>query len=49
MRCLAPVSKYSILRALMAVAAVEDLEVRQLDIRTAFLNGVLQEEVYIEQ
>ena len=45
----APVSKYSTLRALMAVAAVEDLEVHQLDIKTAFLNGVLQEEVYIEQ
>ena len=45
----APVSKYSTLRALMAVTAVEDLEVHQLDIKTAFLNGVLQEEVYIEQ
>ena len=45
----APVSKYSTLRALMAVAAVEDLEVHQLDIKTAFLNGVLQEEVYIDQ
>ena len=45
----APVSKYSTLRALMAVAAVEDLEVHQLDIKTAFINGLLQEEVYIEQ
>ena len=43
-----PVSKYSTLRALMALAAVEDLEVHQLDIKTAFLNGVLQEEVYIQ-
>lgn len=45
----APVSKYSTLRALLAVAAVEDLEVHQLDIKTAFLNGILEEEVYIEQ
>ena len=45
----APVSKYSSLRALLAVAAVEDLEVHQLDIKTAFLNGILEEEVYIEQ
>ncbi len=45
----APVSKYSTLRALMAVAAVEDLEVHQLDIKTALLNGILEEEVFIEQ
>ena len=44
----APVSKYSTLRALMAVAAVEDMKVHQLDIKTAFLNGILEEEVYVE-
>ena len=45
----APVSKYSTLRALMAVAAVKGLEVHQLDIKTAFLNGIIQEEIYVEQ
>ena len=45
----APVSKYATLRALLAVAAVDDLEVHQLDIKTALLNGILEEEVYIEQ
>ena len=35
----APVCKYSIVRAHMAVAAVKDLEVHQL-LKIAFLNGV---------
>ena len=34
----APVSKYATLRALLAVAAVDDLEVHQLDIKTAVRN-----------
>eukprot|EP00775_Hariotina_reticulata_P001034 gene1034-1371_t len=45
----APVSKYSTFRTLMAMAAEEDLEVHQLDIKTAFLQGELAEQVYIEQ
>jgi hypothetical protein len=31
----------------LAVAAQEGLELRQFDIKTAFLNGYLKEEVYI--
>lgn len=45
----APVSKYSTFRTLMSMAAAEDLEVHQLDIKTAFLQGELAELVYIEQ
>ncbi len=45
----APVSKYANLRALLAVAAEQDLEVRQLVIKTAFLNGVLDEDLYVAQ
>lgn len=33
----------------MALAAAEDLELFQLDVTTAFLHGVLREEIYLEQ
>jgi hypothetical protein len=36
------------LRALLAKAAAEDLEVDQLDVDTAFLNLTLKEGIYIE-
>jgi hypothetical protein len=44
----ASVLQYSTLRALLAKAAAEDLEVDQLDVDTAFLNPTLKEEIYIE-
>lgn len=45
----APVNKLSTFRAVMAVAAELNLEIHQLDIKTAFLQGELEEEVYVRQ
>ena len=45
----APVVKYDSLRTILAIAAAEDLEISQLDVKTAFLNGDLEEEIYLQQ
>ena len=45
----APVSQYATLRAFLSTVADQDLEVRQVDIKTAFLNGDLEEELYMQQ
>ena len=45
----APVSKHTTLRALLAMTAAENMELHQLDIKTAFLNGALEETIFMEQ
>ena len=44
-----PVAKYGKLRFILAMATQEQLELLQLDVKAAFLNGDLKEELYMEQ
>ena len=44
-----PVAKLASLRMLLAIAAVEDLEIHQMDVITAFLVGEIDEEIYMDQ
>uniref|UniRef100_A0A2N9HJS7 Reverse transcriptase Ty1/copia-type domain-containing protein n=1 Tax=Fagus sylvatica TaxID=28930 RepID=A0A2N9HJS7_FAGSY len=43
------VAKFASVRIIMIVAVRLDLELHQLDVKTAFLNGDLKEEIYMDQ
>jgi transposase InsO family protein len=45
----APVARLDTIRTLIALAAQKGWKLFQLDVKSAFLNGVLEEEVYVEQ
>lgn len=42
-----PVVSKSAMRVILTVAAVQDLEIEQLDVKTAFLNASIEEEMYM--
>ncbi|TQD98696.1 hypothetical protein C1H46_015689 [Malus baccata] len=45
----APVARLDTIRTLIALAAQKSWKLYQLDVKSAFLNGVLEEEVFVEQ
>ncbi|GAA0154676.1 transmembrane signal receptor [Lithospermum erythrorhizon] len=45
----APVARIEAIRLLLALACLLKFKLYQMDVKTAFLNGLVQEEVYVEQ
>ena len=42
-----PVARYTLIRSVLAIANQLDLELHQMDVQTAFINGELEEEIYM--
>ena len=45
----APVAKFTSIRIILSIAAQYKLVLHQMDVKTAFLNGTLDEEIYMNQ
>ena len=43
------VVKHSSIRTLLSIVAMRDYELEQLDVKTAFLHGELEEDIYMDQ
>ena len=43
-----PVTRITSIRLLIAIAAIFNLKIHQMDVKTAFLNGDLDEEIYMD-
>ena len=44
-----PVMRINFIRMVLAIAALRNLEIHQIDVNTSFLNGELDEEIYMDQ
>ena len=44
-----PVTRMNSIRMVLTIAALRNLEVHQMEVKTAFLNGDLEEEIHMEQ
>ena len=45
----APIARISTIRVLIALASIYKLQIHQMDVKKAFLNGELEEEIYMKQ
>ena len=43
------VERYTSIKSVLALDAVMKWKIHQMDVKTAFFNGVVEEEVYVEQ
>jgi hypothetical protein len=43
------VSRYSFIRAIISITSEMGWNIHQMDVKTTFLNNIIEEEVYIEQ
>jgi hypothetical protein len=44
-----PIARYSSIRSILALSTQMGWRIHQMDVKTMFLNGIIEEEVYIEQ
>ena len=44
-----PIAKVTSIRLLLSVAAAFDFELEQMDVKTTFIHGDLEEEIYMKQ
>jgi hypothetical protein len=45
----APIARLDVIRIVLSFAASKGFKLYQMDVKCAFLNGVIQEEVYLRQ
>jgi len=44
-----PIEKFTSIRCILALVALENMEIHQMDMKMTFLNGELEKEIYMEQ
>ncbi len=45
----APMAEYVLICCIFALATIGDMEIHQMDVKIAFINGDLEKEIYMEQ